>query len=136
MLKFNQDGLIPVIVQDVKTNKVLMLAYMNAEAFKKTLDSKKAHFFSRSRNKLWLKGETSKHYQFVQEIYVDCDKDTLLLKVKQVGGACHKGYYSCFYRRFENGQLKIVDNKVFNPEESYKNIYQKAGNGDKKGEKR
>lgn len=121
MLKFNKDGLIPVIVQDIKSNKVLMLAYMNAEAFKKTMETQKAHFFSRSRNKLWLKGESSGHYQFVKEVYVDCDKDTLLLKVKQIGGACHKGYYSCFYRRLkdEGIKLKIVDKKVFEPEKVY-----------------
>ncbi len=120
MLKFNQDGLIPVIVQDIKSNKVLMLAYMNAEAFKKTLETQKAHFFSRSRNKLWLKGESSGHYQFVKEIYVDCDEDTLLLKVEQIGGACHKGYYSCFYRRLEDKQWKIIDKKIFEPKKVYK----------------
>ncbi|OQX53251.1 MAG: phosphoribosyl-AMP cyclohydrolase [Candidatus Omnitrophica bacterium 4484_213] len=119
MLKFNKDGLIPVIVQDIKSNRVLMLAYMNAEAFKKTLETRKAHFFSRSRNKLWLKGESSGHYQFVKEIYVDCDEDTLLLKVIQIGGACHKGYHSCFYRRLEDSQWRVVDKKVFEPEEVY-----------------
>jgi len=119
MLNFNKDGLVPVIVQDIKSNRVLMLAYMNAEAFKKTLETRKAHFFSRSRNKLWLKGESSGHYQFVKEIYVDCDEDTLLLKVEQIGGACHKGYHSCFYRRLEDSQWRVVDKKVFEPEEVY-----------------
>ncbi|RLJ04295.1 MAG: phosphoribosyl-AMP cyclohydrolase [Candidatus Aenigmatarchaeota archaeon] len=122
MLKFNKDGLIPTIVQDFKSKEVLMLAYMNVRAFKKTIETGKAHFFSRSRNCLWLKGETSGHYQFVQEIYIDCDEDALLLKVEQKGAACHKGYFSCFYRFLKDGEWKIVQKKVFSPEETYKNV--------------
>ncbi len=100
MLDFKKsDGLVPAIVQDEETGEVLMLAYMNEEAWKKTLASGKAHYWSRSRQKLWLKGGTSGHIQEIQAIYVDCDLDTVVLKVHQVGGAaCHEGYPSCFYR--------------------------------------
>ena len=90
------------IVQDVDTKKVLMLAYMNEESYKKTIETKLATYYSRSRQSLWVKGETSGHYQHVQAIRIDCDQDTILLEVKQVGAACHTGHYSCFYRD-ENG---------------------------------
>lgn len=115
---FNKEnGLIPVIVQDYKTNEVLMLAYMNEESWMLTIKNRKATYFSRSRNKLWLKGEKSKNFQEVKEIYIDCDNDTLLLKIKQIGGAsCHLGYKSCFFRD-ENGL--IISEKVFDPEEKY-----------------
>lgn len=95
------NGLVPVIVQDYKTNEVLMLAYMSEESLRITLEKKVACYFSRSRNELWLKGETSGHYQYVKDIRIDCDEDTLLLKVEQVGAACHTGAYSCFYRTLE-----------------------------------
>ncbi|MBI5787728.1 MAG: phosphoribosyl-AMP cyclohydrolase [Candidatus Schekmanbacteria bacterium] len=98
-LKFDEKGLIPAIVQDVENNEVLMLAYMNRESLQKTVASGKTHFWSRSRNKLWLKGETSGHFQHVQDISYDCDADTLLIKVKQVDAACHTGNRSCFYRK-------------------------------------
>lgn len=110
------------IAQDYKTSEVLMVAYMNFEALKKTIDTGKAHYWSTSRNKLWLKGESSGHLQVVQEILTDCDKDAVLLKVKQIGAACHEGYYSCFYRKIsnENGfKLKLVTEKVFKPEKIY-----------------
>jgi len=97
-LKFNSDGLIPAIVQDVNTNEVLMLAYMNQEAFDKTLETKVAHYWSRSRKKMWLKGETSGHFQHIKSIKIDCDNDTILLKVEQEGVACHTGQYSCFHK--------------------------------------
>ncbi len=97
----NQAGLIPVITQDFKTNEVLMLAYMNEEAFNQTLRTKKATYFSRSRNTLWIKGEESGHYQHVKSVFVDCDNDTLLLKVKQEGVACHTGEMSCFFNEIE-----------------------------------
>lgn len=100
-LKFNNDGLIPAIVQDYKTKEVLMLAYMNQEAFDKTIETKKAHYYSRSRQKLWLKGETSGHFQLIKQIRYDCDCDTLLLIVEQIGAACHTSNYSCFYRKIE-----------------------------------
>lgn len=97
-LKFDGNGLIPAIAQEASTKEVLMLAYMNQEAFDKTLETGKAHYYSRSRQKLWLKGETSGHFQFVKEIRYDCDCDTLLLLIEQVGAACHTGNHSCFYR--------------------------------------
>ena len=122
MLDFKKSGgLVPAIVQDDKTGEVLMLAYMNEEAWNKTLASGKAHYWSRSRQKLWLKGGTSGHIQEVQTIYVDCDLDTVVLKVHQVGGAaCHKGYSSCLYRKVEDGELKTTGTIVFDPKEVYK----------------
>lgn len=98
-LKFNSDGLVPAIVQENDTKEVLMLAYMNQEAFDLTVKTKKAHYYSRSRQKLWLKGETSGHFQYIKEIYYDCDCDTILLLVEQEGAACHTGNHSCFYRK-------------------------------------
>jgi len=98
-LKFDEKGLIPAIIQDYKTNQVLMLAYMNKESLKKTLELKKTCFWSRSRKKLWIKGETSGNFQFVKEIYYDCDKDALLIKVEQVGPACHTKNKSCFFTK-------------------------------------
>lgn len=97
-IKYDDKGLVPVVVQDYKTNEVLMLAYMNEESLLKTIETKLATYWSRSRQKLWLKGETSGHYQYVKSIYIDCDEDTLLIKVEQVEAACHTGNYSCFYR--------------------------------------
>ncbi|HOV25607.1 MAG TPA: bifunctional phosphoribosyl-AMP cyclohydrolase/phosphoribosyl-ATP diphosphatase HisIE [Pseudobacteroides sp.] len=106
-LKFDSNGLIPVITQDYKTNEVLMLAYMNKEAYEKTIETKKVHYWSRSRSKLWLKGETSGHFQYVKSICVDCDNDTLLIKVEQVEAACHTGNYTCFYRDVnDDGTIK------------------------------
>lgn len=96
--KLNSDGMIPVVVQDYKTNQVLMVAYMNEQAYKMTLETRKMTYYSRSRNELWIKGETSGHYQYVKSLSIDCDNDTLLAKVEQVGAACHTGNYSCFYR--------------------------------------
>ncbi len=96
--KTNEQGLIPVVTQDYVTNEVLMLAYMNEEAFNQTMSTKKAHYYSRSRQTLWFKGETSGHIQHVQSILIDCDSDTLILKVRQEGAACHTGNFSCFYR--------------------------------------
>ncbi|MCX5750012.1 MAG: phosphoribosyl-AMP cyclohydrolase [Candidatus Saganbacteria bacterium] len=100
-LRFNKDGLVPAIAQDHKTGDVLMLAYMNAESLEKTLKDKKAWYWSRSRNKLWMKGETSGNVQRVKEVLYDCDEDAILLKVEQTGPACHTGNRSCFYRKFE-----------------------------------
>ncbi len=121
-LDFNKTGgLIPAIAQDADTGEVLMLAYMNQEAFEETLAWGNAVYYSRSRNKLWKKGETSGHVQKVREIRVDCDNDTVLLKVTQVGGAaCHKGYKSCFYKIVEGDEFKIVEQRVFDPEKVYK----------------
>ncbi|MFU8768409.1 MAG: phosphoribosyl-AMP cyclohydrolase [Desulfotignum sp.] len=114
-------GLIPAIAQDAHTGEVLMLAYMNEAAFQQTLKSKKATYYSRSRRSLWTKGETSGHVQHVKEIRVDCDSDTLVLKVEQAGGgACHKGYKSCFFRAVDGDGLKIVGQKIFDPEKEYR----------------
>ncbi|MEX2805396.1 phosphoribosyl-AMP cyclohydrolase [Streptococcus sp. H31] len=93
-----QDGLIPVIVTDYQTNQVLMLAYMNEESYQLTLETKEMHYWSRSRQEIWHKGETSGHYQYVKSIKTDCDQDTLLIAVKQKGAACHTGAYSCFFK--------------------------------------
>jgi phosphoribosyl-AMP cyclohydrolase len=114
------DGLLPAIIQDAGTLEVLMLGFMNQEAWEKTLATGRVHYFSRTRQKLWCKGETSGHVQLVKEIYLDCDDDTVLIKVEQVGGAtCHTGYRSCFYRLVENGQTRIIGVKVFDPKEVY-----------------
>ncbi len=112
-------GLVPAIIQDYSTDKVLMLGFMNEEAWKKTLETGLAHFFSRTRNKIWLKGETSKHYLVVKEIYIDCDEDTVLIKVEPKGPVCHMGYMSCFFRKLEGDNLDIVEEKLYNPEEIY-----------------
>lgn len=106
MVKYNSDGLIPAITQDIRTDEVLMLAYMNEESLSKTIETGKAHYYSRSRRKLWLKGETSGHFQQVRSISVDCDGDTLLLKVEQSGAACHTGHRSCFFTRMDANELK------------------------------
>ncbi len=114
-------GLVPAIVQDYKTKDVLMLAYMNKESWSKTLETGKATYWSRSRSTLWVKGETSGNIQLVKDIMIDCDSDTVLLKVEQVGGAaCHTGYNTCFYRKLSNGKVNIVGKKIFNSEEVYK----------------
>jgi len=114
-------GLVPVIAQDADTGEVLMLAWMNREAFEETLRTGRAVYYSRSRGKLWRKGEESGHVQEVREIYVDCDADTVLLKVEQVGGAaCHEGYKSCFFRRLDGGELSVVAERVFDPKAVYK----------------
>ncbi|MFH1074280.1 MAG: phosphoribosyl-AMP cyclohydrolase [Candidatus Firestonebacteria bacterium] len=120
-LKFNSAGLIPAIVQDYKTGEVLMLAYMNDKSFKLTLKTKKVHFYSRSRQKLWCKGESSGNIQRLRGIYLDCDLDTVLVKVEQVGGAaCHTGHRSCFYSKYYNGKIKICGKPVFDPKKVYK----------------
>ncbi len=122
LLNFDKaGGLIPAVAQDADTGAVLMLAWMNREAYEETLRTRRAVYFSRSRNKLWRKGEESGHVQEVREIFVDCDADTILLKVHQVGGAaCHEGYASCFFRRVEPDGLKVVAEKVFDPKLVYK----------------
>ena len=115
-----EEGLIPVIIQDASTNEVLMMAYMNLEAWEETLKTKKACFWSRSRKKLWMKGETSGHFQEVKEIFLDCDGDTLLLKVVQKGSAaCHTGFRSCFHQQYEDGAWKVSGEKIFDPAEVY-----------------
>ena len=117
-LKWDEKGLIPAVVQDAASKDVLMVAYMNREALELTVKTKKAHYYSRSRQQLWLKGETSGHTQDVKEILIDCDNDTILLFVDQKGAACHTGYWSCFYRAWDNG-WKVVGKKVFDEKEVY-----------------
>jgi phosphoribosyl-AMP cyclohydrolase len=114
-------GLVPAIAQDHQTGEVLMMAFMNRESFEETVRTGRAVYFSRSRNKLWRKGEESGHVQEVKEIFVDCDNDTILLKVHQIGGAaCHEGYKSCFFRRIDNNELKVIGERVFDPKQVYK----------------
>jgi phosphoribosyl-AMP cyclohydrolase len=121
-LKFDANGLIPAIIQDATSHQVLMMAWMNRDSLQKTVETGKTHFFSRSRNKLWLKGESSGHVQHVKAVRTDCDKDCLLIEVEQIGAACHDGYYSCFYNEYAAGGdgWKIVGEKVFEPEAVYK----------------
>ncbi len=121
---FEKSELIPVIAQDEQSGDVLMLAYMNQAAYRETLETGRVCYYSRSRQKLWRKGEESGNVQEVREIYFDCDADTLLIKVKQVGGAaCHEGYRSCFFRKIDpqTGDVQQVGERVFNPDEVYKN---------------
>ena len=113
-------GLIPAIVQDYETSEVLMLAFMNQDAWEATLATGNATYYSRTRQTLWIKGKTSGNMQLVKEIRIDCDDDTILLKVEQVGGAsCHLGYRSCFFKKVENESIRIIGEPVFNPEEVY-----------------
>ncbi len=115
------NGLIPAVVQEADSGEVLMLAYMNAESWKRTLETGKATFWSRSRNTLWIKGESSGHFQLVREIRIDCDNDTVLLKVHQQGGAaCHTGYRSCFYRKLADGKVVTIGEKIFDPDQVYR----------------
>jgi phosphoribosyl-AMP cyclohydrolase len=116
-----QDGLLPAIVQEHASGEVLMLAYINELAWQKTLETGKAHFWSRSRGKLWLKGESSGHVQLIKKVLVDCDEDTVVYQVEQLGGAaCHKGYRSCFYRCVEGSELIVEGEMVFDPAKVYK----------------
>ena len=120
--KFNEQGLIPVVVVDAANNEVLMVANMNEQALRETLTSGKGTYYSRSRGKLWVKGEQSGHVQKVVEMLVDCDQDCLLLKVEAQGGQCHAGYRSCFHRRVKPGgtdQLEFVAKTVFDPKQVY-----------------
>lgn len=119
-IKFDDKGLIPAIVQDYQNGEILMLAYMNRESLQKTLSSGKTHFWSRSRQKFWMKGESSGHIQEVKEVFVDCDMDTLLFKVNQKVAACHTGYRSCFYRKLEGDELTVTGEKVFEEGDVYK----------------
>lgn len=119
-VKYDDKGLVTAVMQDAENGEVLMVAFMNAEALAKTVGTGLAHFWSRSRGRLWLKGESSGHVQRVKEIRVDCDGDALLLKIEQEGGACHTGHRSCFYRRVkEDGGYEAVGEKVFDPGKVY-----------------
>ncbi len=113
-------GLLPAIAQDADTGQVLMLAWMNQEAYDETLRTGRAVYFSRSRNRLWRKGEESGNVQTVRDVYLDCDADTILLKVTQVGGAaCHEGYASCFFRRVKGDGVEVVGERLFDPAKVY-----------------
>jgi len=115
------NGLVTAVIQDHATGRVLMVGFMNQEAFRKTVESGYATFFSRSRNKLWLKGETSGHRLVVKEISTDCDRDALLLKVEALGpGVCHEGYQSCFFRRLDGGQWKESEPRAYDPAAVYR----------------
>ncbi len=119
-INFNEAGLIPAIAQDYETNEILMVAWMNKEAFELTLEKKQAVYFSRSRNKLWFKGEESGNMQIVKDIYIDCDNDVILLKVQQVGGiACHTGRESCFFQKIDGEKLEITKPVIKDPKEIY-----------------
>ncbi|HEX3149082.1 MAG TPA: phosphoribosyl-AMP cyclohydrolase [Gemmataceae bacterium] len=122
MIDFDKaGGLVPAIAQDADTGQVLMLAWMNREAFDETVRTQRACYYSRSRGRLWRKGEESGHVQEVRGIFVDCDADTVLLTVKQIGGAaCHEGYASCFFRKLEDGELHVEGERVFDPKVVYK----------------
>ena len=112
-------GILPVVVQDFSSGQVLMLAYMNPEAYRETLQSARGVYYSRSRRELWRKGEQSGHRQTVREVYVDCDLDTILLKVDQEGAACHEGYPTCFFRRVTEDGLQVVQERAFDPQQVY-----------------
>ena len=128
--EINGVKVITAIAQDAKTNQILMLANMNKEALIKTIKTKKAHYWSTSRNQLWLKGESSGHFQEVEEILIDCDMDAVILKINQTGAACHEGYISCFYRKIntenevdienlKEEDLEVVLKRLVNPEDVY-----------------
>lgn len=119
--KMNEDGLIPAVIQDFDSGEVLMVAYMDLEAVRRTLSEKKTVFYSRSRKKYWVKGESSGHTQEVVEVLTDCDRDTLLIRVRQKGGACHLGYRSCFVQKLncEGDIEKVTQKKIFDPDAIY-----------------
>lgn len=117
----SDDGLIPAIAQDAETGEVLMLAYINEESWKRTLETGKATYWSRSRRAFWVKGESSGNVQLIKEILVDCDEDTVVFRIEQVGGAaCHEGYRSCFYRKVVGDSLETVGERVFDPKDVYR----------------
>lgn len=115
-VKFDDKGLVTAVIQDADNDQVLMVAYMNDEALKRTLEGPYVTFWSRSRQKYWVKGETSGHTQEVKEIYVDCDVDAILIKVAQNVAACHAGYRSCFYRQVDGDNVKVIAEQVFEPD--------------------
>lgn len=119
-IKWTDDGLVPAIAQDAETGKILMFAWMNRDSLKETIETKKAVYWSRSRQKLWRKGEASGHEQLVQDVYLDCDEDVVLLHIEQRGGiACHTGRQSCFYRKWQDGQWQSVEPVLKDPAEIY-----------------
>lgn len=127
-LKFDSRGLIPAVIQDAKTGEVLMVAYMSRQSLARTLETGKVHFYSRSRRKLWLKGESSGHIQTVRSFHTDCDQDTVLLRVHQRGGACHTGYRSCFFQQWDakRRRFRATGRKVFDPNRVYRGHLSKS----------
>ena len=119
-VKFDSNGLVPAVIQDIHNGEVLMVAYMNRDSLQTTLETGKTHFWSRSRQQFWMKGESSGHTQEVKDIFIDCDGDCLLIKVEQNVAACHTGYRSCFYRKWDNGGFVETGKKVFNEEDVYR----------------
>lgn len=119
-LKYDEHGLVPAVVQDADNGEVLMVGYMNAEAVERTLETGRVTYWSRSRQKFWIKGETSGHFQHVAEVRTDCDADCLLVRVRQEGVACHDGYRSCFYRAARDGELSVVEPRLIDPAALYK----------------
>ncbi len=117
---FKRDGLITAVIQDIDNREVLMVGYMNKEALEKTLEKREVYFYSTSRKRIWKKGETSGHIQIPKEIRLDCDGDAILIKVKQVGGTCHEGYRSCFFRKLRDGVWEVVEERIFDPNSVYK----------------
>ena len=118
-LKFNEQGLIPAIIQEEETGRVLMMAWMNADSIRDTIEKGKTHFWSRSRQKYWMKGESSGNTQQVKDVAYDCDADTLLIQVEQIGAACHEGYKSCFFTSVKEGESEITEERLIDPEEMY-----------------
>jgi phosphoribosyl-AMP cyclohydrolase len=118
-LKYDGNGLIPAIVQDAENRQVLMMGFMNKEAVEQTLETRRVTYWSRSRQKFWVKGETSGHFQDVVDVRTDCDKDCLLILVRQEGVACHDGYRSCFYRRIDGEELRVVEKRLVDPDKVY-----------------
>jgi phosphoribosyl-AMP cyclohydrolase len=118
-LKFNADGLIPAIIQQQSTGRVLMMAWMNRASLEKTIETRKTWFWSRSRQKFWMKGESSGHVQVVKDLSFDCDGDTVLIQVEQTGAACHEGYQSCFFRSLDGDGWKVTEAQLETPEQIY-----------------
>jgi phosphoribosyl-AMP cyclohydrolase len=120
LIQYDASGLVPVVVQDFQNGELLMVAYMNRESLKSTLETGKTHFWSRSRQKYWMKGESSGHTQQVKEVFIDCDADCILMKVEQIVAACHTGYRSCFYRKWNGRSFDEIGEKLFDEQAVYK----------------
>ena len=118
-IKYDQNGLVAAVMQDYENGEVLMVAYMNSESLKTTLETGKAHFWSRSRQKFWMKGESSGHTQEIKEVFIDCDGDCILFKIKQNVAACHTGFRSCFYRKWDGEKLIETSEKLFDEDDVY-----------------
>ena len=118
-IKYDANGLVAAVMQDYENGEVLMVAYMNSESLRTTLETGKAHFWSRSRQKFWMKGESSGHTQEIKEVFIDCDGDCILFKIKQNVAACHTGFRSCFYRKWDGGKLIETGEKLFNEDDVY-----------------